>query len=102
MKKLASWFFIAFCLFLLAQIDCKPGMENKTGQLTDTLTLSVKQEPFGQVDGQDIQLFTLKNPSGMTVYVTNYGGIVTQLWVPDRNGNPGDVVLGYDSLSSYI
>jgi aldose 1-epimerase len=38
----------------------------------------------------------------MTVKLTNFGGIVTSLVIPDRNGHPGDVVLGFDNLSDYI
>lgn len=49
-----------------------------------------------------MELFTLKNPAGMEVRVTNYGGIVTSLKVPDREGKFDDVVLGYDSLAGYL
>jgi len=47
-------------------------------------------------------LYTLTNGKGMTVKITNYGGIVTSIVVPDSAGNPGDVVLGFDSLSGYL
>jgi aldose 1-epimerase len=57
---------------------------------------------FGTVDGKEVFLFTLKNKSGMEARITNYGGIVVSLLVPDRSNKPGDVVLGYDSLSSYL
>ena len=58
--------------------------------------------PFGKVDGKEVFLYTLRNKSGMEARITNYGGIVVSLLVPDRSGRPGDVVLGYDSLSSYL
>lgn len=60
------------------------------------------KEPFGIVEGSRVFLYTLRNASGMEARITNYGGIIVSLKVPDRNGNPGDVVLGYDSLSSYL
>ncbi len=63
---------------------------------------SLMKEPFGIVDGSRVFLYTLRNASGMEARITNYGGIIVSLKVPDRNGNPGDVVLGYDSLSSYV
>src|SRR5262249_6195878 len=42
------------------------------------------------------------NGRGLEIKVTNYGGIVTSIKVPDRDGNPGEVVLGFDSLQEYL
>ena len=56
---------------------------------------------FGELDGQPVQLFTLDNGNGMVAKITNYGGIVTELHVPDRNGQTADVVLGFDNLEAY-
>ncbi|WP_105012583.1 aldose epimerase family protein [Salinibacter sp. 10B] len=62
----------------------------------------VKQENFGVTpDGDSVDLYTLTNPNGVTMEVTNYGGIITSLRVPDRTGTLDDVVLGFDSLSAY-
>ena len=58
--------------------------------------------PFGKLsDGREISLYTLQSPSGMKVTITNYGGTITTIEVPDRNHKMGDVVLGYDSLDGY-
>jgi aldose 1-epimerase len=65
--------------------------------------MDIKKEAFGKTaDGKAVDLYTLTNAKGLVAKVTNYGAIVTQLWVPDRNGNLGDVVQGYDTLDSYI
>jgi aldose 1-epimerase len=53
-------------------------------------------------DGTHITLYTLRNANGAEVSICNYGGIVTSLKVPDRNGQFGDVVLGFDDLADYI
>ncbi len=53
-------------------------------------------------DFDSIERFTLKNASGMTVKVTNYGAIVTSIVVPDRDGNLADVALGYDRVEDYM
>ena len=63
---------------------------------------SVAEDGFGEVDGQKVIQYTLTNPNGMSVKILNYGGTVTDIMVPDRNGKFGDVVLGYDSLSGYL
>lgn len=47
-------------------------------------------------------LFTLKNRAGLTIEVTNYGGIVTALRVPDREGRLDDIALGFDTLDEYL
>lgn len=60
------------------------------------------REPFGVVDGTTVYVYTLRNATGMEARITNYGGIIVSLKVPDRQGTSGDIVLGYDSLSSYL
>jgi aldose 1-epimerase len=54
------------------------------------------------VDGKQTDLFTLKNDSGMEVCVTNFGGRIVSVMVPDREGHLLDVVLGFDSVADYI
>lgn len=54
-----------------------------------------------EVDGKQVSLYTLHN-GDITMQVTNYGGRVVALWTPDRKGNMGDVVLGYDHIDKYL
>ncbi len=63
---------------------------------------SINARPFGQVDGKPVKLYTLSNESGAKVSITNYGGTVTSLVVPDKNGKMGDVVLGFDTVAEYV
>jgi aldose 1-epimerase len=64
---------------------------------------TVTQAPFGNApNGQAVSLYTLTNAHGMRVQITNYGGIITLIDVPDKQGRLGDVILGYDNLKSYI
>jgi aldose 1-epimerase len=59
--------------------------------------------PFGFLpDGGAVDLFLLTNGKGMRASITNYGGIVTSLTAPDRNGLLADVVLGFDNLEGYL
>jgi aldose 1-epimerase len=57
---------------------------------------------FGKVDGKDVSLYTLTNANGVVMKVTNYGGIVTSLMVPDKTGKMADIVLGYNDVDSYV
>src|SRR5438045_2807920 len=56
--------------------------------------LRITSEPWGTVDGQPVALFTLSNGHRMTVKITNYGGVVQSIWVPDRFGRVKNVALG--------
>jgi aldose 1-epimerase len=63
----------------------------------------IEQATFGTLpDGRSVMVYTLTNRQGMKVRITNYGGIVLSLEVPDRQGRLGDVVLGYEELAGYL
>jgi len=76
---------------------CNPkadkGATNSTPQ--DSLKYSTT------IDGKAVKLYTLKNKQGASVSITNYGGRVVSLLVPDKNNKLTDVVLGYDSIGAY-
>ncbi|OGX81108.1 galactose mutarotase [Hymenobacter lapidarius] len=58
--------------------------------------------PFGTTTaGTEVQLFTLTNANGVKASITNYGGTLTSLLVPDKAGKLGDVILGFDNVSGY-
>jgi aldose 1-epimerase len=65
--------------------------------------VNITNKPFGTTpDGTPVNLYTLSNDRGLDVSITNYGGAITSIKVPDRHGNIGDVVLGYETLAEYI
>jgi aldose 1-epimerase len=64
--------------------------------------MKITRESFGQVDGRPVELFTLENDHGVAVKITNYGGIVTSIVIPNRNGAPADIVCGFDTLDGYF
>ena len=53
------------------------------------------------INEKPVKLYTLKNKNGMEVSITNYGGRVVSLVVPDKDGKPTDVVLGFDNIKQY-
>ncbi len=63
--------------------------------------MSVNQTEFGFFRGYKCWLITLTNKNGMTARITNFGGALVGLDVPDKDGKLADVVLGYDSLEGY-
>jgi len=59
-------------------------------------------QEWGSVDGKPVWLWTLDSGAGMRMRVTNYGTIITELHVPDRDGKPVDVVLGRPTVQDYV
>ena len=55
-----------------------------------------------EVDGKQTDLFVLENKNGMEVCITNFGGRIVSVMVPDKDGVMRDVVLGFDSIQDYI
>jgi aldose 1-epimerase len=64
---------------------------------------TVKKSSFGKLpDGTAVSLYTLTNANGLVAKATNYGAILTELHVPDREGKLVDIVLGFDNLAQYL
>lgn len=64
--------------------------------------MSVKESIFGVTrQGEEVHSFTMENGNGMKAVVMEYGAILNELWVPDRDGRLQDVVWGYEQLQSY-
>lgn len=59
-------------------------------------------EPKAVRDGKDIVFFDVEGPTGLRMRMTNYGGVIIKLLVPDRDGRPVDVVLGFDEMGDYF
>ena len=109
LRKLTTYCLMAM---LIGSAACS-GNSDKTANdetETDTTTTENKKESDMKVEKSDfgtlgdstaVSLFTLSNDNGMQVSITNYGGIITSLMVPDKEGNIEDVVLGFDSLEGY-
>lgn len=64
---------------------------------------NITKQTFGKTaDGQSVDLYTIRNTRGFEAKITNYGGILVSLKVPDRNGKFDDVVLGFNDFNSYL
>ncbi len=102
-----SYISIFFCALTLC-LSCKTKtVEINEQPAVDTTTVApastIKIDTFGILpNGKTVKRYTLTNKNQAQLQVINYGGIVTALKMPDRNGNIEDVVLGYDSLAGYL
>jgi aldose 1-epimerase len=93
----------SLAVMIIVMASCSPKKDQSTEPAIDTVAASIAEIPFGSLpDGTPLTLFRLRNASGVEADITNYGGIVTALRVPDRAGKIEDVVLGYDSLAGYL
>jgi aldose 1-epimerase len=64
--------------------------------------MKIKKESFGEFDGNKVDIYTLINENNIEIKITNYGGIITSVKLPDKNGKLDDVALGYNNLEDYI
>lgn len=64
--------------------------------------MRISEKVFGQYDGQTVMEYCLSNDSGMSISFLNFGGVITKIIVPDRNGNVENVVLGFDRFDDYV
>lgn len=91
MKKLCVW---AVAALLMAA--CTPKAEKTTDS-------GLLQSNFRtEVDGKKTDLYILRNKNNMEVCITNFGGRIVSVMVPDKDGQMRDVVLGFDSIQDYI
>ena len=64
--------------------------------------MNITKTGFGKTkDGREATLYTMENDKGMKVSVCDFGAVIVNIIVPDRNGNAEDVALGYDSVTGY-
>lgn len=78
-----------------ATISCSQGPDKTASGLSAELFRS-------ESEGKETALYVLNNASGMEVCVTNYGGRIVSVMVPDRDGKLRDVVLGFDNVANYM
>ena len=85
-----------FLILITSAMSCTKSNESQN-------YIPVHREDF-QVEhnGKAIDLYTLKNSKGMVVQITNYGGKIVSILVPDKDGNLGDVNLGYETAEEYV
>ena len=85
-------------VFLL--VACMGGKQENSVELTES---GLNPQKFvTDVDGKKTGLYILRNKNNMEVCITNFGGRIVSVMVPDKDGQMRDVVLGFDSIQDYI
>ena len=64
--------------------------------------INVEKSLFGKYEGQDVYKYELKNSNGFQVNILNFGGIITEIFVKNREGQFKNVVLGYENFEDYV
>ena len=96
MKHLKSFLMLGACAMTMFMSSCS---ENGKSNLTLSGLDPAKFD--STIDGKKTALYTLKNANGMEVCITNLGGRIVSIMVPDRDGKMQDVVLGFDNIHNY-
>ena len=76
--------------------------ENSSLNKTKDLKTKISKTSFGETPLGNAELYVMENSNGIKVSVTNYGGIIQSIVCPDRNGEMGDIVMGFDSIGGYL
>jgi aldose 1-epimerase len=88
---------------ILMIAGCKSGASKEQTAEKKNPKCLVEKSFFGLMpDGDSVMLYTLKNEKDIVVKITNYGGIITEIDTPDKNGKSGNIVLGFDNLQPYL
>ena len=85
-----------------AQTTTAPTAQ-KAAAVKTVAKLGFSEAPFGALPtGEATTLYTLTNANGLVVKATNFGGVITSISTPDKNGKMGDIVLGFDNVEGYL
>lgn len=99
MKRILNQTIFVFAMALL--FSCT-NSSNSNEQEESSVKAGISFTSWGQADGKEVNLFTLINKNGVEVKITNYGGTVISWLSPDKHGAMSNIVLGFDSLNTYL
>src|SRR6185295_16779044 len=103
MNKQRYLFYLPIFLFFFACNNNNPSSSEEAAHETaDSMKASITEKPFGNYYNAPVTEYTLTNSSGMEADILNYGGTITKLLAPDKDGKMGDVVLGFENFSGYM
>lgn len=100
--SLISGLSLIVALFLILT-GCNPGKKGEQISEQKNPKCKVEKSLFGiTTEGDSAMLYTLTNEQDITVTITNYGGIITGIYTPDKGGKTTNITLGFDNLEQYL
>ncbi len=93
---------ISLVSFFVACNNSTESTNEKKETETKDMNAGITEKPYGTFEQKPVTEYTITNKNGMQVGVINYGGAVTKLITPDKNGVMGDVVTGFDSFDGFL
>jgi aldose 1-epimerase len=90
-------------IFILLIAGCKAGKKEGESTAKKNPDCKVEKSFFGLMpEGDSVMLYTFKNESDILIKITNFGGIITEIHTPDKDGKSGNIALGFDNLDQYL
>ena len=87
--------------FVLALLFRAVSRQRRRANRLSSLRTGIRRF-YGTIGKDTVYAYTLRNKQGLKAVISNYGATLLELWTPDKSGNSGNVILGYDSLSGYL
>ena len=102
LKLIANCILLTLTMFL--NFQCKNNKIEKSTEKTETMKkIRISKSEFGKTkDSSTVEQYTLKNANGVEVNVITYGGRITSLKVPNKDGKLANIVLGHDTMDGYL
>lgn len=92
--------FLTVLIITLISVVIYLAVKHEDGEENTSPTM-ITSSPFGTHEGKEVTQYTLKNSKGTVIKILNYGGIITNILVSDKNGKMDDVCLGFDDMKGY-
>jgi len=102
MKKRILFLLLVSAGLYISCNDSSTGDNKNINTDSTNMKAIISERSFSSFEGKAVTEYTITNAAGMQVSILNYGGTVTRIITKDKDGNDGDIILGYDSLSGYL
>ncbi|MFW5759596.1 MAG: aldose epimerase family protein [Cyclobacteriaceae bacterium] len=93
---------LTFIIIGILSWQCQSPKNQGTSEKDADIPGIVTEKDWGELAGKPVLLYTLENENGMNIQITNFGGIIVSVNVPDKNGEMDDVVLGFGTFEEYL
>lgn len=93
--------FLTLLIIVLISVVIYLAVKHEDSEDNQPSPIMITSSSFGTHEGKEVTQYTLKNNKGTVIKILNYGGIITNILVPDKNGKNGDICLGFDDMKGY-